>query len=79
MRAMFFNIPNIDAFINKRTVRYVGKTARSDDAALPRKFLIAWINKPRKNGVPQLSCNQISSPETKLYPIAVLLLKNGCL
>jgi hypothetical protein len=54
---MFFNIPNIDAFINKRTARYVGKIARSDDRALPKKFLAAWINKPRKNGAPQLTYN----------------------
>jgi hypothetical protein len=54
---MFFNIPNIDAFINRRTARYVGKIARSNDKALLKKFLTAWINKPRKNGAPQLTCN----------------------
>jgi hypothetical protein len=45
VRGLFFNIPNIDAFINKRTARYVGKVARSDDTTLPKKFLAAWINK----------------------------------
>ena len=24
---------------------------------LPKKFLTAWINKKRKNGAPQLTCN----------------------
>ncbi len=57
VRAMFYNIPNVDAFINKRTARYVGKVARSKDVTLPKKFLAAWINKARKCGAPQLTCN----------------------
>jgi hypothetical protein len=48
VREMFFDIPNIDAFINKRTARYIGKVARSDDTTLPKKFLAAWINKAQK-------------------------------
>ena len=57
VRVLFFNIPNIDAFINKRTARYVGKVMRSDDTTLPKKFLAAWINKARKIGGPQHTCN----------------------
>jgi hypothetical protein len=28
-----------------------------NEAAYPKKFLAAWINKSRKNGAPQLTCN----------------------
>jgi hypothetical protein len=37
VRAMFFNIPNIDAFINQRIARYFRKNERSNDATLPKK------------------------------------------
>jgi hypothetical protein len=57
VRARFFNIPNIDAFIKRRTAKYVGKIARSDYSNLPKKILAAWKNKPRKSGAPQLTCN----------------------
>ncbi len=57
VRAMFLGIPDIDAFINRRTAKYIGKVARSDDSTLPKKFLAAWINKARKEGAPQLTCN----------------------
>ncbi len=57
MRGMFLNIPNIDAFISKRTAKYAGKVVRLNDSALPKKFLAAWINKPMKEGAPQLTCN----------------------
>jgi hypothetical protein len=57
VRAIFFNIPNINTFISKRTAKYIGKIARGSDCSLPKKFLTAWINKPRKNGAPQYTCN----------------------
>ncbi len=57
VRAMFLDIPNIDAFINRKTAKYIGKVARSDDSTLPKKFLAAWINKAQKEGTPQLTYN----------------------
>jgi hypothetical protein len=57
VRAMCYNIPNMDTFINKRVAKYQGKTARSSDTILPKKFLAAWINKGRKTGGPQVTCN----------------------
>ncbi len=48
VRAMFYNIPNVDAFINKRVAKYIGKTERYNDTSLPKKFLAnvdAFINK----------------------------------
>ncbi len=57
VRGMFLGIPDIDAFINRRTAKYIGKVARSDDSTLPKKFLAAWINRARKEGAPQLTCN----------------------
>jgi hypothetical protein len=36
---------------------YIGKVTRSGDDTLPKKFLAAWINKRKKNGAPQLTCN----------------------
>jgi hypothetical protein len=52
-----YNIPNVDAFINRKKANYVGKISRSDETTYPKKFLAAWINKRCKNGAPQLSCN----------------------
>jgi hypothetical protein len=57
VRFCFCNIPTIESFINKRTATYVGKIARSDASKLPKKFLGAWMNQPRKIGGQQLSCN----------------------
>jgi hypothetical protein len=57
VRRRFFNIPNIDAFINRRTAAYIGKVTRSGDDTFPKKFLAARINKRKKNGAPQLTCN----------------------
>ena len=57
VRAMLYNIPNIDAYITKRTAVYLGKVSRSNNESLPKKFLAAWIQGSRKNGAPQLSCN----------------------
>jgi hypothetical protein len=57
VRRRLYNIPNIDAFINRRTMKYIGKVSRRNDDNLPKKFLAAWINGKRKNGAPQLTCN----------------------
>jgi hypothetical protein len=57
VRAMLCNIPNIDAYITKRTAAYLGKVSRSDNESLPKKFLAALIQGSQKNGAPQLSCN----------------------
>jgi len=57
VRGLLSNIPNIDAFIDKRTANYIGKISRSNPSTYPRKFLIAWIHGKKKNGHPQLTCN----------------------
>jgi hypothetical protein len=44
-------------FIIRRTVHYIGKISRSPEDCYPRLFLNAMIIQPRKNGAPQLSCN----------------------
>ena len=57
VRGILCNIPNIDAFITKRTAGYIGKITRSEENSLPKKFLAAWISGSQKNGAPQLTCN----------------------
>ena len=57
VRGILCNIPNIDVFIIKRTATYLGKISRSDNSRYPKKFLAAWITGKRKNGAPQLTCN----------------------
>jgi hypothetical protein len=57
VRGLLSNIPNIDAFIDKRTANYIGKISRSNPRTYPRKFLTAWIHGKKKNGHPQLTCN----------------------
>jgi hypothetical protein len=50
-------MPNVDAFINRRTASYIGKIATANETNYPKKFLAAWMNRSRKNGAPQLTCN----------------------
>ena len=57
VRGLLCNIPNVDAFIMKRTATYLGKISRLNSDSLPKKFLTAWISGSRKNGAPQLTCN----------------------
>jgi len=38
-------------------MRYTGKVCRSEDKMIPKKLLGAWIQRPRKTGKPQYSCN----------------------
>jgi hypothetical protein len=57
VRGILCNIPNIDAFIAKRTAVYLGKVSRSNNNTYPKKFLAAWITGKRKTGAPQLTCN----------------------
>jgi hypothetical protein len=57
VRGMLCNIPNIDAFITRRTAVYIGKITRSEGNSLPKKLLAAWIRGPQKNRGLQLSCN----------------------
>ena len=56
-------MPNVDAFITRRTAMYIGKIAPSDNDTFPKKFLAAWINKskkvePRNSPVTIISLNQ---------------------
>ena len=57
VRGILCNLPDIDAFIFKRTAVYLGKVSRSNNNTYPKKFLEAWITGKRKNGAPQLTCN----------------------
>ena len=57
VRGLLCNIPNIDAYIIRRTATYLGKISRSDNNNYPKKNLTAWINQKRKIGAPQLTCN----------------------
>jgi hypothetical protein len=57
VRGLLCNMPNIDAFINRRTATYIGKISRSNPESYPKKILAAWIQGKRKNGHPQLTCN----------------------
>jgi hypothetical protein len=57
VRGFLCNIPDIDAFIHRRTATYVGKISRANMNTYPKKFLAAWINESKKPGAPQLTCN----------------------
>ena len=57
VRGLLCNIPNIDAFIHRRTATYIGKITRTNTTTYPKKFLAAWINDSKKPGAPQLTCN----------------------
>jgi len=58
VRNLLCFIPEIDAFIMKRTAVYIGKVSRAEENSLPKKILaVAWIRGSRKIGTPQLTCN----------------------
>jgi hypothetical protein len=57
VRGLLCKIPNIDAYIAKRTATYVGKITRLNNNCFPNFFLTAWILGGRKSGAPQLTCN----------------------
>ena len=81
VRASLCNIPDVDTFINKRTATYIGKISRSNPESYPIKFLTAWIHGKRKNGAPQLTCNNNFAKviEKILPPDKPLLNKQGLL
>jgi hypothetical protein len=70
VRGLLCNIPNIDAFIYRRTATYIGKIIRADtNTSYPKKFLAAWINDHKKPGAPQLTCNNnFVNALTKILP-----------
>ena len=65
VRGLLCNIPNIDAYIAKRTATYLGKISRLNNNCYPKKFLTAWITGGRKSGAPQLTCNNNFSASIK--------------
>ena len=52
VRGLLCSIPNVDAYITRRTATYLRKISRSDDINLPKQILTAWINKKRKKWRP---------------------------
>ena len=42
---------------HKKNSNLPRKISRSDNSTYPKKFLAAWITGKRKNGAPQLTCN----------------------
>ena len=70
VRGLLCNIPNIDAYIIKRTATYIGKISRIDDNFYPKKFLAAWITGKRKSGAPQFTCNNnFATSIQKILPL----------
>ena len=68
VRGLLCNIPNIDAYITKRTATYLGKKSRLNNNGYLRKSLTSWITSGRKNGTPQLTCNNNFSASIKKNP-----------
>jgi hypothetical protein len=50
IRRRFYNIPTRSNIITKRTLRYIGKTVRSNDASLQKQFLTAFCHSPKHTG-----------------------------
>jgi hypothetical protein len=61
----------------KRTATYIQKVTRLDNNCYPKKFLTAWIHGSRKNGAPQLTCNNnFATSIQKILPINKALSNN---
>ena len=74
IRGILCNIPNVDAYIAKRTAVYLSKVSRSNNNTYPKKFLAAWITGKRKNGAPQLTCNNnFANSIQKILPVEKIL------
>ena len=74
------NIPNIDAYIIKRTATYIGKKSRIDDNFYSKKILAAWIIGKRKSGAPQFTCNNnFADSIQKILPLEKALLNKQAL
>ena len=76
VRGILCNIPNVDVYIAKRTAVYLGKVSRSNNNTYPKKFLAAWITGKRKNGAPQLTCNNNFADSIKKILPAEKILTN---
>ena len=75
---MLANIPNIDAFIHRRTATYIGKIVRVNETTYLKKFLAAWINKSKQPGAPQLTCNNnFANALKKIIPNSIILLEQA--
>ena len=80
MRGLLCNIPDIDAFIHRRTATYIGKISRSDTNTFPKKFIAAWINESKKPGAPQLTCNNnFVNSINKILPANISMSKQALL
>jgi len=53
VRSEFNNIPPVEDFIGRYTLRLLGKIVRTDDRQTQKKMLNAWIPTSRKSGAPQ--------------------------
>jgi hypothetical protein len=62
VRALLYNIPNVDTFIARRTANYISKISRNNKTTYPKKFLAARINKSQKM-VPPNSLAIITMPK----------------
>jgi len=80
VRGLLCNIPDIDAFIYRRTATYIGKVIRTEESTYPRKFLAAWINDSKKPGAPQLTCNNnFANAIQKILPADLEISKQALL
>ena len=53
VRTVFNNIPPVQDFISKCTLRFLEKIVRTNDRQIQKKMLNAWIPTARKSGAPQ--------------------------
>ena len=53
VRTEFNNIPPVEDFIGRHTLRFLGKIVRTNDRQIQKKMLNAWIPTSRKSGAPQ--------------------------
>ena len=53
VRTDFNNIPPVQDFIGRHTLRFLGKVIRKNDRQIQKKMLNAWIPTSRKSGMPQ--------------------------
>ena len=65
VRGLLCNIPNIDAYITRRTATYISKISRSDDINLTKKFSQHGLIKKEKLAPPNLPATITSSAPFK--------------
>jgi len=77
VRTNFNNIPPVQDFFGKCTLRFLGKIVRTNDRKIQKKMLNAWILASRKSGMPQKTLRHSFKTTIKIALPDVIISKDA--